>query len=64
MAASPAIAAFNARRSNSGPPNLLDAPCTQDCLGNLTARGGLPSMEQDTARISGLQCVTRTESQE
>ena len=33
-------------------------------LGNLTARGGLPSMEQDTARISGLQCVTRTESQE
>jgi hypothetical protein len=33
MAANPAIAAFNARLSNSEPPNLLDAPCTQDCLG-------------------------------
>ena len=30
----------------------------------LTARGGLPSMEQDTARIIGLQCITRAAIQE
>ena len=40
MAAIPAIAIFNARLSNSEPRNLLDAPLTQDCLSNLTARGG------------------------